>query len=543
MKRFFFLPILNLWNKLRVKAGKINRGESLFLGHPLGLQTRITLLVTLIVVSVLVLFSYLDFRLTAHSQRELFRERTIFVTRELDSKIYSLKDLEDTPYLEEEIANWMYARPSIKEIDIFVFSKNTYKVQVSSSQVKDLGLMPSDLQSLKRDMVVSTLRRKEDESYWEILAPLHLGRKIIGGIRIVSSLQEADAYLAQKRTNTIFFTLVSVAILIFILTRFFSRAVNRPIQRLVRAMSEAESGQLNVEVPIRSRDEIGLLGDHFNRMLARLSQFNVELTRRIEAATRELAEKNEELRFANESLYQAQLKLVQAEKLSALGQMAATMAHEIGTPLNSISGYIQLMLTEGAGSEVTARRLKIIESQLERLTQIIRNLLQSTKQPLPKLRALHVNQLLENLISLTHPGMARRGIQLHRQLHDSLPPIAGDPELLQQVFLNLMTNAIDAMPGGGVLTLATSPLPPASLNGQAIEVVVMDNGMGMSEEVKQKAKEPFFTTKEPGEGAGLGLAICEEIIRSHHGRMEIESKEGKGSAIRVQLPVYSAEVA
>ena len=99
MKRYFFLPILNLWNRLRLKAGNISRGESLFQGHPLGLQTRITLLVTLIVVSVLVLFSYLDFRLAAHSQRELFRERTIYVTRELDSKIYSLKDLEDTSYL------------------------------------------------------------------------------------------------------------------------------------------------------------------------------------------------------------------------------------------------------------------------------------------------------------------------------------------------------------------------------------------------------------------------------------------------------------
>src|SRR5512147_1821034 len=126
MKGFFVPRISAAWRGIRIKLQSFRNGESPFLQRPLGLQTRITLLVALIVVSVLVLFSYLDFRLAAHSQRELFRERTIYVTREIDSRIYSLKDLEDIPLLEEEIANWMYARPSIKEIDVFVFSKNTY---------------------------------------------------------------------------------------------------------------------------------------------------------------------------------------------------------------------------------------------------------------------------------------------------------------------------------------------------------------------------------------------------------------------------------
>ena len=528
--------------KILAKLRDFRRGQSPFFQRPLGLQTRITILFAMVVVIVLVAFSYVEFRLAEHSQRELLRERTIYVTRELDAKIYSLKDLENGAFLEEEIANWMYARPSIKSIDIFIFQKNSYKVVASSWEGKDLGITYRDLNSLKQDLVLSTLTTKDHPSHWEILAPIHVGRKIVGGIRILTSLEEVETFLANKRTRTILLTLISVAFFLLILTFFFSRAINRPIQQLVRAMSEAEAGKLNVAVPVESRDELGLLATHFNRMLSRISQFSEELTLRVEAATKELAQRNEELRLANESLFQAQRQLVQSEKLSALGHVAATMAHEIGTPLNSISGYIQLMLTEGTGSELMTKRLKIIESQLERLAQTIRNLLHSTRQPEPQLQALDINHLLETILILTQPGMSMRGITLVRQLDASVPPVSGDPGLLQQVFLNLVTNALDAMPQGGALTISSSSRTASSQNGHLVEVAIMDTGTGMSSEVKRKALEPFFTTKEPGKGAGLGLSICEEIIRSHHGKMEIESEEGKGSAIRVQLSIFSPRV-
>jgi two-component system NtrC family sensor kinase len=525
------------WEKIR----NFYRGGSPFRQRPLGLQTRITLLFTVVVVSVLVLFSFLEFRLSEHSQREIWKERSIYVTREFDAKIYTQKDLENVAFLEEEIANWMHARPSIKAIDIFLFYRNTYKIVVSSWEGKDLGISHQRLDSLKKDMVLSTLVTRDDHPHWEILAPLHVGRKAVGGIRILTSLEEVETFLADKRTRAILFTLISVAILILILAVFFSRAIHRPIRQLVQAMSEAEDGKLNVAVPVGSRDELGLLTIHFNRMLSRISQFNEELTRRVEAATRELAQRNEELRQANESLFRAQRQLVQAEKLSALGHVAATMAHEIGTPLNSISGYIQLMLAEETGSESMTTRLKIIESQLDRLTQTIRNLLHSTRQPEPQVRALDINELLETVLTLTQPGMSMREIQLVRRLDPSLPPVAGDPSLLQQVFLNLVNNAIDAMLRGGVLTLVSASPTASGQDGHWVEVAVQDTGAGMSLEVKRKALEPFFTTKAPGKGAGLGLSICEDIVRSHHGRMEIESEEGKGSTIRVQLPVFSPE--
>jgi signal transduction histidine kinase len=137
--------------------------------------------------------------------------------------------------------------------------------------------------------------------------------------------------------------------------------------------------------------------------------------------------------------------------------------------------------------------------------------------------------------------MSLRAVQLVRHLGPDLPRVSGDPGLLQQVFLNLLTNALDAMPQGGILTLITAPPGGSGQNGHFVEVVVEDTGTGMSSEVKKKALEPFFTTKAPGKGAGLGLSICEDIIRSHHGKMEIESQEGKGSILRIQLPVFSPE--
>ena len=175
------------------------------------------------------------------------------------------------------------------------------------------------------------------------------------------------------------------------------------------------------------------------------------------------------------------------------------------------------------------------------MAQIIRNLLHSTRQREPQLEPLDINQLLEAIVNLTLPGMTMRGIQLSRNLDSALPSVAGDPGMLQQVFLNFVTNALDAMPQGGVLTIATRPGIPVAQNGRFVEVVVQDNGTGMSEEVRRKALEPFFTTKEPGKGAGLGLAICDEIIRGHHGMLDIESEEGKGSTVRVQLPAFSTK--
>jgi signal transduction histidine kinase len=215
------------------------------------------------------------------------------------------------------------------------------------------------------------------------------------------------------------------------------------------------------------------------------------------------------------------------------------MAHQIGTPLNSISGYLQLILQDGNLQSKDQGRLKIIESQLDRLADSVKNLLSFTRQPKPQLKSLEVNEVLEELIHLSEPWFLARNVKLAKHLSPNLPRILGDPTHLQTLFLNLITNALDAMPNGGVLTIKTRQRlpPPSSKEERWLEIAMTDTGIGITEESKKRIFEPFFTTKKMGEGTGLGLAICEKIIKEHSGRIEIESEVGRGSTFLISLPV------
>jgi two-component system NtrC family sensor kinase len=371
---------------------------------------------------------------------------------------------------------------------------------------------------------------------------------------VVSSLDEVQSYLDKKRDRAFILTFSGIIVILITSAFLFGKLVGNPIQKLVEAMSQAEKGDWEAEARIRSRDELGELGRHFNRMLktireaheqnvqllSQINRFNEELTRKIEEATSELAKRNEELELLNEALFESQRQLSQSEKLAALGQVTATMAHQIGTPLNSISGYIQLMLQEGNLQDTNRERLKIIESQLDRLVDSVKNLLSFTRQPKPQLKPLDVNGALEELIHLSEPWLLARNVRLSTLFSPHLSSILGDPIHLQTLFLNLITNALDAMPNGGLLTIETQQVPAhcSSENKGWLKISITDTGIGITEESKKRIFDPFFTTKKVGEGTGLGLAICENIIKEHSGRLEVESKVGKGSTFSVLVPIF-----
>jgi signal transduction histidine kinase len=522
-----------------------------------GLKTKITFLIILIVVGVLLLASYLDYHFAKKDQIDLYLNRNILIAKQIDASIPDRAISEDLSHIRDEVEEWLLSRPFLMEIDVFLFSAKDWEIVVSHSRDvhrTSLVLSKDQINRLKMDKDLSSFHDVGGEKWLEVIVPLHLGTKAIGGIRLVSSLDEAQSFLSKKRNRTIILTFFSILVILITLTMLFGKLVGDPIQRLVEAMSRAEKGDLEAEAHIQGGDELGKLGRNFNRMLRtirethqqniellrQVNQFNEELTRKIEAATSELAKRNEELRLLNEALFESQRQLGQSEKLAAVGQVTATMAHQIGTPLNSISGYIQLILQDGNLQPKDRDRLKIIESQLDRLADSVKSFLSFTRQPKPQLKCLDVNDVLEELIHLSEPWFLARNVKLSTHLSPDLPPVLGDSTHLQTLFLNLITNALDAMPQGGVLTIKTQQVSPplSSDDGRWLEISIADTGIGITEESKRRIFDPFFTTKKMGEGTGLGLAICEKIIKEHSGMIEVKSEVGKGSTFFISIPAF-----
>ena len=226
-------------------------------------------------------------------------------------------------------------------------------------------------------------------------------------------------------------------------------------------MAQAEAGNLAQETDQQAPDEIGLLASRFDRMLNRIRQITGQLEleqnslkSRVSEATAELEGRKQQLEQANRTLFELQRQLAQLESLAATGQLAAQFAHEVGTPLNLISGHVQVLRAR-ARDERSIRRLNVVAAQIKRITQIVRSMLDSTRRPGLQLEPTDINSLLNNIFEAAQPALAAHRVELRTDLAVALPQIQVDPDQLQQVFFNLINNSLDAMPQGGVLSVAS----------------------------------------------------------------------------------------
>jgi two-component system, NtrC family, sensor kinase len=528
---------------------------------PLSLRDKLIAVSLFSVTIALVVSTFIDTQLARQAFTKRFRDEATRVAKELSAGFGGSMELDDWETLLEKIHQIKEARPDIRQIDVFARQPNNgWSLAASDQDPPTARLGSQELASLLRGRTFAALQEGLEERYWRVTTPIRADRQVVGALQVLISWEAAQQDEAKERRQMLLMLAATVILVSVTLTIFVQRGVHRPIRRLVDAMQRAQAGSLDVEVIPRGSDELAQLTTHFNRMLLRIrqdtaeketmlrqiQQFNAALQGKIQQATKTLEQRNQELQRVNEALFHSQRQLAQWERMAGMVYQSAAIAHEIGTPMHSIAGYIHLLLTDGRLPDDARRRLKVIESQLDRISDTLRTMLASTEQPPPQVQPLELNALMGDLVHLTAPGMSRGNIHVCLDLQGDLPLVLADGNQLQQVFLNLIANAIDAMPAGGELHVKTAidevyggVLGRTSADPKrCIAVSIRDTGQGIPEEYLGRIFDPFFTTKDAGHGMGIGLAVCAQIIHQHGGSIAVQSQPEEGSTFTIRLPIY-----
>jgi PAS domain S-box-containing protein len=247
-----------------------------------------------------------------------------------------------------------------------------------------------------------------------------------------------------------------------------------------------------------------------------------------ERALTELRAKTEELRATTQQLWQA-------ARLAGVGELAASIAHELNNPLATVALRVEGLLAKTPPGDSRRRSLEVVEQEVERMAGLVSNLLQFSRAGRDQVSTVNVPEEILKTVELVGHHLRKRQVRVQPEFTPDVPHIHADRQQLRQVFLNLFTNAADAMPAGGLLTprVRTGRLEP---DAPAVVIEIVDTGTGIPEELIGRVFEPFFTTKDEGAGTGLGLAICRRIVQQHRGTLEIESRSGGGTTVRITLP-------
>jgi signal transduction histidine kinase len=276
------------------------------------------------------------------------------------------------------------------------------------------------------------------------------------------------------------------------------------------------------------RDEWGQLAEHFNTMADEIQQVmarNLDLTRHLEDRVRKETSK----------VVQLQKQVDVLQQLTALGHLTANLAHDLGTPIHSIGGLAKLLLEkEGCPADV-AHKLELIVQQTQRLDDVIQNVRKVTRLPDPHFEMLTIQQILSDTLPLVEPLVQKNKAEINVHVDSAIKPVYVDRYRIQTALMNIIQNALEAMMQGGKITLSAQT---ASQTG-FVAITINDTGTGMSPDTIDKAREPFFSTRQDGSLRGLGLAIVHDIIKTHGGKMEIKSSLNQGTSIILYLPIFN----
>ncbi|MGE0683443.1 MAG: sensor histidine kinase [Candidatus Binatia bacterium] len=508
------------------------------------LRTKLTLLTTAVAVAVLLVSTFLALHLSTRELETQAREYADLLAHQVALYAETLWDPTRRESFAQGISSLTKDHGNSAAIDVFFFDGVDSQV-VSSQPVQaftPLSQEEQDAVQAGRKLVAHTLR--EGQQWMSITSPLReKNNQVVGAVRVWVREMGVQRLRIKEASSTLFLAAIFVGGVFFALKVILNYSVSRPLERLTTTMHAAAAGNLSVRAALSGHDDFSQLGEHFNRMLARLEEANTEnrqLMTQLQQMNNELEERvthaTQDLVARNRELLRLQREMARVEPLAALGRIMGSIAHELGTPLNSVLGYSQLLAQEDLSQEAR-ESLEVITAQTHRMTDIIQHYLGRTRDAGRNYQSIDINTLIENTVHILKPSFLQHKVQMAMTVAEKLPLIHGESASLQRMLINIINNGIDAMEDGGRLQITTRVSAPTEATQPGVIIEVTDTGNGIPPEVLPHIFEPLVTTKAPGKGTGLGLAICQEIVKSHGGALSISSEVGKGTCAQIFLPI------
>ena len=543
----------------------------------LSLRTEVVLNISFLMLAAILL---IGFTISEINERNIKQEKIRYGERMIqdfqtimdfisrDKKEFTLSH----PLVQNEVQD--FVRLYIKDKGFYELLIVDHQLKIIASKKPEWVNKPSTDPSMKKAIQTGELSAEIDKSgiflstfYKKMVlySPLWHQGKIIGGIQMEVPIGDLVMSLLESKRIILITIILDALVLIIFGSFLLSRVLVKPIKDLVRLTQRISDGDFSQKIEATSKNEIGQLIGSFNRMIERLKENQESLENYLES-----------LESTNKQLKQAQEELIRTEKLASIGRFAAGVAHEVGNPLGAILGYTSILQKEGLDREESKDYLKRIVKEIERINRIVRELLDFARPSKFEIKDVEINKVIESALSLLSYQNNFKNIETKLDLQSDLPAIKGDEFQLSQVFINIILNAIDAMPKGGFLRIQTSTHvvenldldriqriyprrrksdptesdysrmrktdPLAALfkkfseGDRLVKIRISDTGSGIKKEDLENIFDPFFTTKAPDKGTGLGLSISLRIVESLEGEIRVESEIGKGATFEVYFP-------
>jgi two-component system NtrC family sensor kinase len=361
-------------------------------------------------------------------------------------------------------------------------------------------------------------------------------QSVLGVLDIVYSVDEIDRAMRRSVVVVVALLLGFVVVASLLLSLLVHRLIYAPLRDLQSGARRVAAGNLDQAIPVRSADELGQLAASFNSMMAALKESGRELRE----WSRTLEQKVEE---RTRALRQAEAEAVRGEKLASVGLLAAGVAHELNNPLTGILTFSSLLRKKLPDGSPDAEDLDLVIRETKRSAAIIRRLLDFAREKAPEKKFTDLNRLIEDTVRIVENPAQLADIAIELDLDRTLAPVWVDANMIEQVVMNMLVNAQQAIERRGRITVRTRRAPrpmspePGAPPVPMVEISIIDTGCGIAEGDLQRIFDPFFSSKEVGKGTGLGLSVSHGIVRAHGGLIEVQSRVGEGSTFRVFLPL------